>query len=149
MRLHTSLTAPEVRTVLRRAQAKGLITPDVHFAVWTAGRSLTHPHGYDIQLGTHDRDSLPAGYKDQRGTNMRLRRTRHSSGGGARYAATWHEWGWLIAEIFAADPRSRWGANPARSRHPWGYFTPADFHAKTGSQFRPAPAPRYTTDPMF
>ena len=141
MRLHTKLTADEVAQALRHAKAAGRIAPDVHFTVGRAGSSRTHPHSYEIQLGTHDRDSLPAGYTDQNGRGLRVRRARNSRHGGARYAATWHEWGWLIAEVFAADPGSRWGDNPARSRRPWGYFSPEDFRAKTGGAFRlPPPA---------
>ena len=146
MRLHTKLTATGVDQALHRAKAAGRITPDVHMTVLTPGRSQTHAHSYEIQLGTHDRASLPAGYTDQNGRGLRVRRARNSRHGGARYAATWHEWGWLIAEVFAADPGSRWGDNPARSRRPWGYFSPEDFHGKTGGQFRlPRPARRAKT----
>jgi hypothetical protein len=100
---------------------------------------MTHSHAYEIQLGTYDRDSLPAGYTDQNGYRLRVRRARNASHGEARWAATWHEWGWLIAEIFAADPSARWGPNPTRSSE-WntsGYASPADFNVKTDNQFRP------------
>lgn len=127
MRLHTSLYSQEVRAALRRAQDKGRITADVHFTVWTPGRSRTHPHAYEIQLGTYDQYSLPAGYRDQRGSTMHVRRYRNSNHGEAEWAATWHEWGWLITEIFEADPAARWGH----------YQDAADFHTKTDGQFRP------------
>lgn len=136
MKLHTSLTPVEVTQALGRAQNKGRITRDVHFTVFIPERSLTHRYGYEIQLGTYDQDSLPAGYADQNGRTMRVRRARGANQGDARWAATWHEWGWFIAEVFAADPGARWGSDPARSRHPWGYFSPADFHGKTGGQFQ-------------
>jgi hypothetical protein len=141
MRLHTSLTDVQVSNALFRAQREGLITPDVHFAVWEPGRSQTHPHAFEIQLGTYNQHSLPRGYKDQRGSTMHVRRFKNSGSSGASsvYAATWHEWGWLIAEIFAADPEARWGANPARCARPeyaWGYHSEADFHAKTDGKFR-------------
>lgn len=137
MKLHTNLNEAQVRAVLIRTKDKGLITQDVHFTVFTPGRSQSHAHGYEIQLGTDNQDSLPAGYKDQNGKNMRVRRVRNAMNGEARYAATWHEWGWLIAEMFEADPESRWGDNPARSAHPWGYFSAQDFNRKTGDQFLP------------
>jgi hypothetical protein len=140
MKLHTNLTGNEVRTALQRAQGKSLITPDIHFTVFTPGRSLTHPHGYEIQLGTHDQHSLPAGYTDQHGQRLRVRRARNSSHGEDKWAATWHEWGWLIMEVFAADPGARWGADPARCARPeyaWGYSSQADFHRKTDSAFLP------------
>lgn len=139
MKLHTSLNAREILAALRCAQYRGLIAPDVHTTILTPGPSRTHPYRYEIQLGSHDKHSLPAGYRDRHGTALRVRRHRNSPRGGAEWAATWHEWGWFIAEVFTADPESRWGANPARSRRPWGYFSPDDFHAKTGGQFRPAP----------
>jgi uncharacterized protein YwbE len=140
MKLHTNLTDVQVSNALYRAQQKGLITRDVHFAVFTPGRSLTHPHGFEIQLGTYNQDSLPAGYTDQNGRKLRVRRIRGSNGGSAKWAATWHEWGWLIAEIFAADPGARWGSDPARSARPQyalGYASAADFHAKTNGSFLP------------
>jgi hypothetical protein len=136
MRLHTNLITPQILAALLRAKDAGHITPDVHFAVFIARRSRTHENSFEIQLGTHDRDSLPAGYTDQHGRTLRVRRGRGGHQGAARYAATWHEWGWFIAQVFAADPDSRWGSDPARSRHPWGYFSPEDFHVKTSGQFR-------------
>jgi len=139
MKLHTNLTETQVYEALQWAKHKNLITRDVHFTVFTPGPSMTHPHGYEIQLGTYDQDSLPAGYTDQNGYKLRVRRYRGGNRGDARWAATWHEWGWLIAEIFAADPNARWGANPARCARPeyaGGYSSPDDFHAKTDGQFQ-------------
>lgn len=139
MKLHTNLYSQGLRDALRRAKDKGLITEDVHFTVFRPERSMTHLHGFEIQLGTYNQDSLPAGYTDQNGRTLRVRRARNASQGDARWAATWHEWGWLIAEIFAADPAARWGANPDRcSRPEWagGYASPEDFDRKTDGQFR-------------
>lgn len=141
MKLHTSLSGTEVHQALSRAQAAGHVTPDVHFAVYGNVNSQTHARGYEIQLGTYDQHSLPPGTKDQHGKTMHVRRFKNSGNGGADsvWAATWHEWGWFIAEIFAADPGARWGGNPERSRNPeyvWGYSSPDDFHAKTGDEFR-------------
>lgn len=139
MKLHTNLTDVQVSNALFRAQQKSLVTRDVHFTVFTPERSLTHPHGFEIMLGTFSQDSLPAGYVDQNGMHLRVRRARNAMKGDAKYAATWHEWGWFMAELFAADPGSRWGQNPARSRRPqhiYGYASEADFHRKTENQFR-------------
>ena len=138
MRLHTCLYSQSVRDALKRAQDKGLIARDVEMTVFVPGRSRTHDYGYEIQLGTYNQHSLPAGYRDQRGNTMRVRRYRNSNNGCAQWAATWHEWGWFIAEIFAADPAARWGTDPNRSARPeWagGYASPADFHAKTDGVF--------------
>jgi uncharacterized protein YwbE len=150
MKLHTSLTDVQVSNALFRAQQAGRVTRDVHFAVFAPERSSTHPHGFQLQLGTDSRDSLPRGYKDQNGATMNVRRGYGASRGTTRYAATWHEWGWLIAEIFAADPGARWGANPARCarpEHAWGYASPAVFHAKTDDAFRFGPATPGTWTP--
>jgi hypothetical protein len=135
MRLHTSLPGSQVFAALSRAQRKGLIAPDIDFTVYKTGGSKTHPFGYEIQLGTYDKYSLPAGYVDQHGKNLRVRRYRNSNHGDAEYAATWHEWGWFIAEVFAADPESRWGSDPSRARNSWGYSSPEDFRAKTDNAF--------------
>jgi hypothetical protein len=139
MRLHTDLSSSQVGAALQRAKRAGRIAPDVDFTVYAPGRSLTHQHAYEIQLGTYDQGSLPAGYTDQHGHRMRVRRYRNSNHGDAEWAATWHEWGWLIAEIFVADPNARWGADPARCARPeyaWGYASEADFHRKTKGEFR-------------
>jgi hypothetical protein len=136
MKLHTKLTADEIALALRHVQAEGLVALDVTMTVFIPHRSQTHPHSYEIQLGTHDQHSLPTGYTDQHGRRLRVRRARGGTAGAARWAATWHEWGWFIMSVFAGDPGARWGSDPARSRRPWGYFSPADFHAKTGNAFR-------------
>lgn len=138
MKLHTKLTDVEVSNALWRAQQKGLVGRDVYFTVFTPGRSLSHPHGYEIMLGSDNRDGLPAGYTDQNGHKLTVRRVRNSNSGEARYSATWHEWGWLIREIFDMDPEARWGQDPARSKRPqyiWGYSSVEDFHEKTNHVF--------------
>jgi hypothetical protein len=138
MRLHTTLTAEEVRAALRRAQDKGRVTADVEFTTFGDYPSRTHGHSFEVQLGTHDKHSLPEGYVDQHGKKMQVRRYKNSGTNGASqfYSATWHEWGWFVVEVFAADPHARFGNDPERSRHPWGYFSPEDFHEKTGFKFR-------------
>lgn len=143
MILHTSLSQRQVRMALTRAQAAGLVTPDVGFAVFGPRRSRTHQLAIEVQLGTTDKHSLPEGTVDQRGKRMRVRRYKNSGSHGAAsewaigrslYAATWHEWGWFMAGIFTADPRARFGGLTG-----WGYKDAADFHVKTGGLFRNAP----------
>lgn len=130
MRLHTKLDALEVRAALQRAQSRGLVTWDVDMTVFTPRRSQTHDHGYEIQLGTYDKFSLPAGYKDQYGKTMHVRRYRNSNHGDAEWAATWHEWGWFMKEVFDADPSARWGGLTG-----WGYRDLEDFNRKTEGAF--------------
>jgi hypothetical protein len=136
MRLHTKLTSDDVYAALSRAKRTGRVSSTVVFDPITAYNSKTHPRAYEIQLGTFD-SYLPFNTFDQHGRRMRTRRTRNTRNytDDQRFAATWHEWGWFIAEIFAADPSARWGGNPATSKHPWGYFSEADFSKKTSGLF--------------
>lgn len=144
MRLHTKLTASEVTRALGNVKAAGRITPDVRFVVFTASNSRTHEHAFEIQLGTHDKHSLPEGAVDQRGKKMRVRRYKNSGTGGAYsdgywgnshesiYSATWWEWGWLMRALYDLDPDARWGG---LSQYGWGYRNVNDFHVKTDHKF--------------
>lgn len=72
-----------------------------------------------------------------------MRRYSNSGTDGAApvWSATWHEWGWFIAEIFKADPGARFDGNPEKSKRPkyiWGYSSPKDFHEKTKHEFEEA-----------
>jgi hypothetical protein len=130
MRLHTKLGGYQLSQALQRAKDKGRIGGSVVFAVDSVHGSRTHPRAFELQLGTWD-NTLPAGTVDQRGHKLRYRRTRNINRDDAnRYAATWHEWGWLIAEIFDADPSARFGGEKG-----WGYKNRADFDEKTNWQF--------------
>jgi hypothetical protein len=141
MRLHSSLTYGQVHQALHRAQTKGKITQDVTFV--TDGmigpyRSQTHARSYEIQLGTYDKTSLPAGYTDQNGHKMKVRRHKNSGDQGATsgvyaWAATYDEWGYFIAEVFGMDPEARFGG---LGKSNWGYRSLDDFHAKTGGRFK-------------
>lgn len=141
MKLHAKLTCTEVYYALGRAKTAGKITPDVEFVVFGTYKSQTHPHAYEIQLGTYDKDSLPAGTRDQHGKLMRVRRFKNSGQHGADdiWAATYDEWGWFIAEIFKMDPHARFGPKPNPAK-PWqgGYASPADFNRKTDNRFKEA-----------
>lgn len=143
MILHTSLTERQARNALYRAQAAGLVTPDVGFAVFRARGSRTHARAIEVQLGTPDKWSLPEGTTDRHGKRMRVRRYKNSGTRGATsewntgmplYAATWHEWGWLMAFTFTADPQARFGGLTG-----WGYRDARDFHYKTGNEFTRLP----------
>lgn len=131
MRLHTKLGYAEVYNALRVAKAKGRVTQDVSFAIDDSYGSRIAPQAFEIQLGTCDKNSLPEGYTDQNGHRLRVRRYKNSGSSGADsvYSATWHEWGWFMAEIFAADPEAVWGGKS------WGYHGVTDFHEKTGYLF--------------
>jgi hypothetical protein len=113
MKFHTSLTETEVRACLERAKSDGDMPADVEFDVFGTAGSRTHPRAYEIHLATSQRDTRADG------------KTRSSSplagGNGLRYAATYDEWGYFLAEFFAADPAAK--AGPYKSK--------ADFHART------------------
>lgn len=44
-------------------------------------------------------------------------------------AATWDEWGVVMADLYTIDPDAMWG-NPR-----WGYTSAEDFHTKTQNRF--------------
>jgi hypothetical protein len=138
MRLHTSLTADDLFDALNLAKQHGLITHDVRFDPITAYNSQTHPRAYEIQLGASQGGGLPAGYTNQYGKRQKCRRTRNGNyTRDLRFAATWHEWGWLMALIYRADPNARWGSK-ASAANMWGrggYQNRDDFHNKTHGDF--------------
>lgn len=138
MRLHTTLTSMQLNAALRDAKLAGHITQDVTFTSFSIHNSRTHVRAFEVQLGTYCQDSLPAGYTDQNGHRMKVRRFKNSGDGGATsgwyeptvWAATWHEWGWLMVEIWKADPTARWGGEKG-----YGYKDRADFDVKTKGAF--------------
>lgn len=129
MRLHTSLTEPQVREALTRAQETGHVAGDVTFTAFSQRTSRTHPRAFEVSLGVPKEVlyiPLPDGYADHRGKPQKKRCTARD---GVSWAATWHEWGWLISAVFDADPSSRWGGKS------WGYDDRDDFDQKTGYVF--------------
>lgn len=141
MRLHTNLDSMTVRHALEMAKKAGHVTRDVCFMDGLAAYgSHSRQRAFEVRLGTHEKDTLPAGYIDQNGHKMTVRRYSNSGDGGAAsdwvtggcavYSATWHEWGWFMANVFAADPDAIFGSKS------WGYHGADDFHAKTENKFR-------------
>jgi hypothetical protein len=138
MKLHTTLTSMEVSQALDRVKRLDLVTPDVHFIQLDGTGSRSRPRGYEIQLGTYDKNSLPEGYTDQNGRPVKTRHFKSKGDDGAStgwyepdiYAASWHEWGWFMAEIFREDPDAIWGSKS------WGYHGVKDFNEKTKDVFK-------------
>lgn len=126
MRLHTKLDGQQVHAALQQAKEAGHVTPDVTFTGWAEHRSQSRARAFEVQLGTCVKE-LPPGTVDQRGKKMNVRRYANSgqSGAGAEYAATWHEWGWLMSYVFLADPEAKFGP----------YDGEADFTGKTHGEF--------------
>lgn len=129
MKLHTSLPASRVLSALMRARKAGHVTPDVVFAQFEEHTSRSHAHGYVIQLGAAAGGHLPEHYVNQYGKRQKCRRVRNSSVDmDHRFSATYHEWGWFMAEVFRMDPTAVFGAVKPKS---WGYRGAVDFHLKT------------------
>jgi hypothetical protein len=139
MRLHTKLSYSQVVGALADAKDEGHIAHDVTFVGYTGYKSRTHERAHEIQLGTWDKTSLPAGYTDQHGHKLTVRRYKNTGDAGASsewfghdgavWSATYHEWGWLMAKVYELDPEAVWGSQR------WGYQSAADFHAKTKGVF--------------
>lgn len=134
MRLHTSLEWHEVADAIYRAKARGNVAIGV--VLMQGGRttgSRTHDRRFNVQLAADPGTPLPFGYRDQYGKRLHTRRARNFGRPGEFYdfgkAATWHEWGWFMAEVFALDPLAMFGS------HAYGYDGVADFHRKTGERF--------------
>jgi hypothetical protein len=94
MKLHTKLTWPQVQAALQTAKDNGTVAPDVQFAVANPESSKSHPHAYEIQLGTlrADQSTLLPGETNRRGKPQK-RRLHRVTGSDAEYnyAATWNE----------------------------------------------------------
>lgn len=126
MKLHTSLSATDVQRALDAAYYTGKVAANVTFVQFTPSPSRSCRHGYLVQLGSYDQ-SIPEGTTDQHGKVMRVRRFKNSGDNGAFYvwAATYDEWGWFIARIFALDPKAKFGP----------YRGPLHFHQETEGKF--------------
>lgn len=100
MRLRTDvLDWKEVHEALQRAKDSGKVAEHIHFEIFTDHGSRTHKRAFEIQLGTYNK---VAG--DKRGW-----KNSGTHGAGAVYAATYDEWGWFIAELYAKDENMIFG----------------------------------------
>jgi len=126
MRIHTNHhTADSIHAALRNCQDAGLIHPAVQIDICTPHGSRTRARAFEVQLGAPDhaphflaevaqrelRDgyagALPdGGRKAIRAASIRRRRNGGNYGASQDFlshAATWHEWGYFLAALFAAD----------------------------------------------
>jgi len=132
VRLHTKLYWDDINQALKTAQRKGRVGKSVVLAVSEQHESRSHARAFEIQLGSAfgDGSSLPPGAANRYGKPQKMRRARNFPGGDVyRFAATWHEWGWFMREVFELDRAARWGGAG------WGYKNLADFNDKTGNVF--------------
>lgn len=121
MRIHTSLTAGDLRAILKACRASEIFGA-VHFSTLDEHGSKTHARAFEVKLGALlkvDGDGRRWGNSGGYGA------TSQTSG---EYAATYDEWGWFLAGIFAFDPSARAGHN---------YADRADFNDRTGLAYDP------------
>jgi hypothetical protein len=98
MRIHTNVIGytQQIRNALQAEKDAGRIAQHVTFKALTAHRSNSHRYAYEIQLEAAIRDNG--------------RRAGNSGAYGAMqpevdgYAATFDEWGWLLAALYEIDP---------------------------------------------
>lgn len=89
MKLHSDkLTATDIRKALDKARTKGRVTGGIECYTLEEQGSRTRANGFEIRLGSTYQDGI------------HKRKTMDNSG---NYAATWHEWGWFIVELFELD----------------------------------------------
>lgn len=116
MRIHTSVDAAQIRESLRAAEALNGVPAHVYIDRLATCGSRSHDHAFDVHLGA-----------DEKMTGEKRRPPNSGSYGAsddgrfARWAATYDEWGWFLAQVFEADPDAK--AGPYGSRR--------DFHLKT------------------
>jgi hypothetical protein len=126
MRIHTTIDSWEkISDALTAEKAAGRIASHVYFKTLRAHRSTAKPYAYEVQLGAKIRDD------GRRAGNT-------GSYGSMRpeiddYAATYDEWGWLLAALYALDPWMTVGT-PA---HPV-YADRENFDHKTAYTYNPA-----------
>lgn len=117
MKIH--LDAPNPATVLMdaldKARESGGVAQSVYFDLYERRGSHSRLYSMDVHLGSNTK---VAGDK---------RRAPNANGTDkyARYAATWKEWGWFLANVFETEHNAIAGQYRGR----------ADFHAKTRYQF--------------
>jgi len=111
MKLHSDkLTEADIRKALDTARGKGHVTGGLECYMLEEQVSRSRANGFEIRLGSTYADGI------------HKRKTMDNSG---NYAATWHEWGWFIVELFALDSGMTFGR----------YMSESDFHGQTRYAF--------------
>lgn len=92
----------DVWAALNRAKWNHKVTNDIDLVQFDGpNRSRNRKFSFKIQLGTYDKTSGP--------TKSRHYKNSGQYGAGDVWAATYDEWGWFIAELFAVDPDAIFG----------------------------------------
>jgi hypothetical protein len=125
MRIHTNtLTATDVIDALAAEKAAGRIASHVSFRALAKHGSRSHVRAIEIQLEAEYRDS------GRRAGNSGSYGPMQPEYNG--YAATYDEWGWLLAALFRLDGQMIVGT----ARHPI-YQGKHDFDERTAMTYAP------------
>lgn len=107
MKLHSNiLTEASVYLALYEAKKRGKVADSVHFVVFKEQGSRSRKTGFEIQLGTYDK--VPGDKRTWK--NSGQWGAESARNGQGIYAATYDEWGWFIAELFAKDEDAIFGS---------------------------------------
>lgn len=119
MRIHSNLiTSPDaIRGALTAEKLHGRIALATQFKTLTVHRSHSHDHAYEVQL-----ENVEKIHGDGRKIG-----NSGSYGAGENWAATFDEWGWLLAALYCLD--ADMVAGPYRSRY--------DFDDRTALTYNP------------
>lgn len=97
MRIHTDrLTVNDIRDALVAEQSKGRIAGHVSFKQLTRNGSRSHAQSYEVQLEARYRDN---GHRAGNSGSYGAMRPEYDG-----FAATYDEWGWLLAALYRIDP---------------------------------------------
>lgn len=111
---------PDIRKLLRQEVEAGRIAPHVYVEI-RAIKARSGKPAYNVYLSATERD--------------RGRRAGNSGSYGSMndgsYAATYDEWGWLLAALYNADPDMHVGSPSYPT-----YRDDSDFHDQTGWTYR-------------
>ena len=125
MRLHTDkLSITDLYNALKAEQDAGRIAKTVGFKILTQHGSRSHATAFEVQLDSYDRVQ---GDGRKRGNSGSF-----GSADDGYYAATYDEWGWLIAALYKIDSNAVWGT----VKYPQ-YMDRYDFNDKTGWTYAP------------
>lgn len=107
MKLHSNiLTESDIRDALETAKQRGNIDRSVVFDVLERKGSRKRSHGFEVHLEWLGNKVKGDG---RRWTNSGNRGADSYGNGRGTYAATYDEWGWLIAELFGKDEHMIFG----------------------------------------
>lgn len=125
MRIHTSIAeATDIFVALGSQINLGRIASHVSFKILERHGSRSHHHGWEIQLEAFERDN---GRRAGNSGSYGALRPEHDG-----YAATFDEWGWLIAALYKLDADMVVGT----PKYPV-YRDAAHFHEQTAWTYDP------------